>query len=621
MFRSLTNRVLRLFARNMSISTERILWLTLEPISRFKFGVCSVFSLGVLSGLLEGLSVGLIALSVVVITGENEQCSAQISGVVDFLGLDLCVDFDKESMFILLLLLGASGQVIKACVQYLTQVVNAYLQSKVVFYLQTRVMEHIMSLHYQSISQFSAGDKQSLLGHAAAPSVVLTAINSIIVTSCTFLGYFVLLVGMSWQLSVFSSVILIVMSIAILPLLRRLGRVGKEVTKNGVKLAKTSIDYLLAIKLIKLYGNDRMVLSTIKDILWRGNKLKRDGAIIVGLLAPLQETVILFIGVGVLLVGHYQILASISQPLPTLLGYVMVLYRCGGRFAELNIIRAQLAKVAPMLGYVAEFLRVDDKRFQRTTGIEIPNDWKAITLDKVCFRYSEKSEGVINDVSLTISRGEKLAIVGRSGSGKSTLIDLIAGLNDPSEGEVSIHEVPSGKALPASWFSCFSVVSQSDLIFNASVRENLLFANPNASEEQIIAACKIAYAHEFISEMADGYDSPLGERGLKISGGQIQRIALARAILKNSSVLILDEATSALDVLSEKNIIKAVYGLDRVRTVLMIAHRLSTVVNADRIIVLDRGQIVDQGVHADLKDRPGLYKEMWDTQSSNEWSG
>ncbi|NKB64481.1 MAG: ATP-binding cassette domain-containing protein [Gammaproteobacteria bacterium] len=618
MFKSLVNQILRLLAKRMSMSMERVFWFVLEPISQFKFVVFCVFALGVLTGFVEGISVGLIALSVVVITGEGNQCSAQISEVVDFFGLGLCVNFNKESMFILLLMTGAGTQIAKACLQYLAHVVNAYLQSKVVYYLQARVMDHIMSLHYQTLSQYSAGDKQSLIGYSSGAAVVLTALNSTIITGCMFLAYFALLVAMSWQMSIFSSIILIVMSIAILPLLRRLGRVGKQITNNGIKLAKTSIDYLLAVKLIKLYGNDGVVLSNIKETLWRGSKLARDGAIIASLLGPLQETVILFIGIGVLLVGHYQMFESISQPSPTLLGYVMVLYRCGGRFAELNLIRAHLAKAIPKLEYVANFLRTDNKIFQRTTGVEVNRDWNQIALDAVHFRYDERSEPVVSDISLTIPRGERVAIVGRSGSGKSTLVDLIAGLIDPSEGQVSIDEISSKKALPSSWFSCFSVVSQNDLIFNASVKQNLLFANPDASDDEIIQACKTAYAHEFISEMSNGYDSPLGERGLKVSGGQIQRIALARAILKDSAVLILDEATSALDVLSEKSIIKAVHELDHTRTVFMIAHRLSTVVKADRIIVLDKGRIVDEGTHDELKNKKGLYKEMWDTQANNE---
>ena len=615
MLKPLVNRLLRLATTNMTMSSERAFWFVMEPISRFKVMVFWVFLLGVLTGFLEGASVGLIALSVIVITG-GDQCLPQIANVIEYTGLGLCApdSYDKEKMFIMLLIMGAAGQLIKAATQYLASVIQAYLQSNVIYYLQSRVIDHMMSLHYHQLSLYSAGDKQQFITNSQAASVVLNVLNSTVVTLFTFICYFVLLVVMSWQLSVFSALILAVVSLAILPLIRRLAHIGRQIIRNGVKLAKTSIDYFQAVKLIKLYGNDTRVSSVIKETIWRGNKLAREGTIITSVLAPVQETVIILVGVGVLLIGHYDVFESLSQPLPSLLGYVMVLYRCGGRLTELNIIRATLSKAMPKVAYVADFLNVSDKLVQRTTGERVPKDWQTISIEHLSFSYG--SEQVLEDVSLTIKRGERIAVVGPSGSGKSTLIDLIAGLHDPTQGLVRIDEVKSVEALPDSWFSLFSVVSQNDLILDTTVKENLLFPNPEATNEELERACRIAYAHDFITALDQGYDTPLGERGSKISGGQIQRIALARAIIKNTSILILDEATSALDVLSEKNIVKAVQSLDEDRTVLMIAHRLSTVVNADRIIVLENGRIVDQGHHEELRSRPGLYKKMWDTQSN-----
>ena len=587
----------------------------MEPVSKYKLLFTLVFVFGIITGLLEGVSVGMIALSVMAITSQETECMTQIANVVDFLGLSYCDPYDRNQMFIILLLLGAVLQVLKGGVQYLTTYMSAHLQSRVVYYLQKRTTSHLMSLHIQDMGRLSMGEKQSLIRYSSSANSIIDVLKSIIIATFTFLSYFVLLVTMSWELSIFSAVILVFLSVVILPLIKRLGKIGRETTGVGVTSTRLSIDYFQAAKLIRLSGNDKNVLSIIHDIIWKGNALARKGNILSGLIQPIQETAIILSGVLVLLVGYLGIFEFIAQPLPQLLAFVMVLYRCGGRLAEINLIRARLANAIPNVEYVADFLRKDDKTFQRTTGQTIADDWNAIAVNNVSFHYIQSNEQVIEDVSLRIKRGETIALCGPSGSGKSTLIDLISGLYDPSEGDINMAGVKSVEALPESWFAQFSVVSQDDLILDKTVKENLMFVNPDATMEQIRHACKIAFADGFINEMENQYDTPLGERGLKLSGGQIQRIALARAILKQSPVLILDEATSALDVLSEKRVVDALQQGGEEKTVIMIAHRLSTVVNADRILVMQEGRIVDEGTHDELRQREGVYKKMWDSQA------
>ncbi|MBO28126.1 MAG: multidrug ABC transporter ATP-binding protein, partial [Rhodobacteraceae bacterium] len=242
-----------------------------------------------------------------------------------------------------------------------------------------------------------------------------------------------------------------------------------------------------------------------------------------------------------------------------------------------------------------------------------------IEFDGVTFAYGRETGG-IDDVTLTVDPGEKLGIVGASGAGKSTLVALLLRLYDTESGQVRIGGTDVRAVTQESLRRHIGMVTQETAMFNRSAHDNILYGRPDATREEVIAAAKRAEAHDFILDLRDhmgrrGYDAHLGERGVKLSGGQRQRIALARAILKDAPILVLDEATSALDSEVEAAIQAS---LDRVmagKTVLAIAHRLSTLTEMDRIVVMDAGRIVEQGSHEDLLAREGLYARYWERQS------
>ena len=216
--------------------------------------------------------------------------------------------------------------------------------------------------------------------------------------------------------------------------------------------------------------------------------------------------------------------------------------------------------------------------------------------------------------NLNIEKGKTIALVGQSGGGKSTLADLIPRFYDPQEGQITIdgHDLRDVKL--KSLRALMGVVTQESILFNDSIFNNIAFGIPNVSQEDVIQAAKIANADEFISKMEEGYQTNIGDRGTKLSGGQRQRISIARAVLKNPPLLILDEATSALDSESEKLVQNALNNLTKNRTSLVIAHRLSTIQNADAIVVISEGEIVEQGKHQDLMDKNGVYKKLIEMQ-------
>ena len=237
-----------------------------------------------------------------------------------------------------------------------------------------------------------------------------------------------------------------------------------------------------------------------------------------------------------------------------------------------------------------------------------------IVLNHVSFRYPGSQHFALKDIDLEIAEGKVAALVGHSGAGKSTLVDLIAGFWYPTNGNITIDGVSTRDLQLKSLRKHLGIVSQDIVLFDDTIKENIRLGLPDATDKEIIEAAQAAYAHEFIMEMPEGYETQIGERGVKLSGGQKQRITIARAILKNPPILLLDEATSSLDMDSELRIQKAMEALMAKRTTIVIAHRLSTVKRASRIIVLNRGVIVQQGTHEDLFKEGGLYKELYSMQ-------
>lgn len=317
-------------------------------------------------------------------------------------------------------------------------------------------------------------------------------------------------------------------------------------------------------------------------------------------------------GVGIAIIvfygGHLVISGQISAG--SFFSFVAAILLIYTPLKRLSKVVNNFQQTRTVLERIREILIVDN---EPQGGVE-KDIHGHIVFQNVSFRYPGSRHFALKDINLEIAEGEVIALVGHSGAGKSTFVDLIAGFLYPTEGNIYIDGVTTRDLQLVSFRKHIGIVSQDIVLFDDTIKANIRYGRIDATDEEITEAAKAAYAHEFIMELPEGYNTKLGERGVKLSGGQRQRITIARAILRNPAILLLDEATSSLDIDSEQRIQKAMEELMAKRTTIVIAHRLSTVQRASRIVVMNRGLIVQQGTHEDLLLQGGLYQELYNMQ-------
>lgn len=310
--------------------------------------------------------------------------------------------------------------------------------------------------------------------------------------------------------------------------------------------------------------------------------------------------------------GYQVINAGLSiGTLVAFMGYVERLYNPLRRLVNSSTTLTQaIASMDRVFELVDEKYDIDDAK----DAIELRDVKGNIKIEQVTFAYDEKEAPVLKEIDLNIQAGETIALVGMSGGGKSSLVSLIPRFYDVSSGQILLDDVDIRKLKVRSLRKQIGMVLQDSILFSESVKANILLGNPGATDEEVYAAAKAANAHEFIMQLPNGYDTTVGERGVKLSGGQKQRISIARVFLKNPSILIFDEATSALDLESEALIQEAMAKLSANRTTIIIAHRLSTITHADRIVLMDHGEIAEVGSHAELMEMKGHYYDLFQVQ-------
>ncbi|REA56641.1 ABC transporter ATP-binding protein [Dyadobacter luteus] len=503
--------------------------------------------------------------------------------------------------------------------KYFSQRIMENLRIHTLLNIRKAVFDNVMSLHTGYFSNQRKGDIIAKIASdvGVVQFSVTGTLQVVFKEPLQLLAYVFVLFSISFKLTFFAILVIPISAFLISKIVKRL----KEQAAEAQHLFGLMISYLDealgGIKIIKSFNATQAIKDKFHAENVRFSDLGRKMARRQQLGSPVSE----FLGVAmvssIVLYGGWLILNGQSD----LSGADFVAYiaifsqvmRPAKAITEsFSTIHAGIAAGERVLELIDEKPEITDA----PDAIAVNSFNEAIKLEDLSFSYPGRR--VLNNINLTIPKGKTIALVGPSGGGKSTLMDLIPRFIDAESGSVTVDGLDVKKITQESLWSLIGVVNQESLLFNDTIFNNIAFGVPDATVEQVEHAARIANAHDFILQTENGYDSNIGDRGMKLSGGQKQRICIARAVLKNPPVMMLDEATSALDTESEKLVQEALNNLMKNRTSLVIAHRLSTIQNADLIVVLEEGKIIEQGTHQELISHNGLYRRLIDMQTFNE---
>lgn len=523
---------------------------------------------------------------------------------------------------------GKESALYKICVlillAFFLKNITGYFQSLYMQYVEKGVLRDIRNVLYEKINSLSLRFfTQEKTGNLISrmtndinliQSGISAAFSNLIKEPLLIIIYLIISISISWQMTL--------MSVLVFPItIYVTSKIGSSLKRRSIRVQKKIADIMTIIsetiygaKIIRIFRAENFRNEIFRKENDEHYRLDFRMAKASELTSPITEFLSILAGVVIILFGGREILVHNQLKPEEFLGFLFILFQLIVPIKNLATVGNRIQQSAASGERIFEILDYPVEVMDSNNSLDFKNFDETIELKNVSFFYN-RDKLILENINLKINKSEKVAVVGASGGGKSTLADLISRFYDVTSGEILIDDVNIKNIRIESLRKLIGIVPQETILFNDTIRNNIIFGSDVFSEEDIIAATKFANAYDFIRETENGFDTIVGERGLKLSGGQKQRIAISRALLRNPQILILDEATSSLDSESEILVQEALEKLMTNRTSLIIAHRLSTIKNADRIIVLDSGKIVQTGSHDDLiKDEKGVYKKLYDLQ-------
>lgn len=497
---------------------------------------------------------------------------------------------------------------------YLAKLLSVHVQERIERDMRDQVYGHLQRLPLGFFDRSKAGQliARVLTDTRETKTIVSYTLAEALRQVVTVVAYLAALLFLSWRLTLLALVLAPMLVAALRPVLRRLRRGFRSVYDQQGELLSVLQETVSGIRLVKAYGAEGHEERRFRDRS-RGytRGLIRTQAIS-QLASPLSEVLSAFVALALIWIGAGLVLEAGTLGPEQFLAFVTIALRM---ISPIKALAQFPAKAQQSLAASDRFFEVlDEPAEPLAAGREVDAFREAIRFEGVSFSY-DPGRPVLLDVDLEVRRGEVVALVGPSGAGKSTLVDLLPRFIEPDRGRILLDGVDLRELSLTSLRDLMGVVSQETVIFHDTVRANIAYGEPERWRPgQVEAAARAANAHEFVQSLPEGYETVLGDRGVRLSGGQRQRIGIARAVLRDPPILILDEATSNLDTESERLIQAALDRLLKGRTVFVIAHRLSTVRGADRILVLEAGRILERGSHPELYAKGGLYRRLYELQ-------
>lgn len=495
--------------------------------------------------------------------------------------------------------------------KYLAFRVIAKVRATVIRNIRHDVYERITQLQLGYFSNERKGDLMSRLTNDVqeVETSVISTMTTVVREPISIIGYFIILFSMSVKLTLFTLVLLPISGLIISGLAKKLKQKAKQGQHSLGSILSIIDETLGGMRVIKAFNAQPYVMAKFNEENNRYARIVKRMGYNRDLASPLSEVLGVVVVAGILFYGGSLVLSnqsdlSASEFIAYIVFFSQVMVPAKALSSSFSNIQRGLVAGERILTVIDTQPAIRDN----ANAQQLPAFNQEIEFRNVTFSYEKDS--VLNNINLVIPKGKTIALVGSSGSGKSTLADLLPRFYDPTAGQILIDGANIQNYTLHSIRDLMGIVTQESILFNDSIFNNIAFNKVNPTMEEVVAAAKIANAHDFIMQTPDGYETMIGDRGSKLSGGQRQRLSIARAVLKNPPILILDEATSALDTESEKLVQQALTNLMQNRTSLVIAHRLSTIQHADEIIVMQQGQIVERGTHEALSQQGGFYAKL-----------
>jgi subfamily B ATP-binding cassette protein MsbA len=549
-------------------------------------------------------------------TGELRPGSTQLEILVSRLTEPLVAGLSPGEAAGRLVVVLVLGLLLKNALSYASSQISVGVQEGLVRDLRTRIFDHLLTLDLGYFQRTRAGQLISgIITEVDQTKTVITAsllslFQNLVVVAITL----VVLSQISLRLTLLTLACVPAMVLLLQTLLKRLRRHARARAHERGEVTSTITERIGAVRLIRAYGEEGRESKRFASQATRYRKQVIRTQRYSSLTSPLTEVFSGFLIIVIIWAGTRPALIGLGAPLApeAIIVFLMAALKLTSPLKTISSYPAVMAVTLASAERVFEIL--DEPSTEADRPGEGPARFERdLVFDRVSFRYGQ-GDPVLSDVSFTLPKGRVVALVGPSGAGKTTLADLVPRFHDPTGGQVLMDGVPLTRLTRRSLRSLLGVVSQDTVLLNDTVHANIAYGSPGATRAQVEAAAQAANADLFVAQLPQGYETLLGERGTRLSGGQRQRIAIARALLRDPPILILDEATSALDTESERLVQQAIDRLMAERTVLVIAHRLATVRDADAIVVLDAGRVTERGTHDELFRAGGLYRRLYDLQ-------
>jgi subfamily B ATP-binding cassette protein MsbA len=508
---------------------------------------------------------------------------------------------------------------VKGIAEYFSTYLMAYIGQSSILRLRQELYSHLLS---QSAAFFERHRTNYLVSRlissaAAIEAAVTHTLRDMLREGFTLIAFLCASFYVSWRLTLGSLLIAPPVAGLTMRFGSSLRKLARESFEGNKRLTDTAQEALANQSIVKAYRGEAREQSRFTAVAQRVRRANLRSASISGMSPPIIELIgILFIA-ALLFFAEREIRLG-RMDLAQFVLFLILLFRSYDPMRKLSRLQNSMSQALAAARHVWEVMDEAAEIPEKQNAVELPPLRNEIEFADVHFGYGDETRSVLRGVSLIVPAGKMVALVGESGGGKSTLTKLLPRFHDPTSGAVLWDGIDLRDARIASLRRQLALVTQETVLFNDTVRYNISYGRPDATEEQLHNAARTALAHEFIVELPHGYDTIIGERGIFLSGGQRQRLAIARAVLIDAPMLVLDEATSALDAESEQLVQKAIGNLIRDRTTVVIAHRLSTIRRADLIVVMERGQIIERGTHAELLAQGGQYQRLYELQFADE---